>query len=298
MAAPDATEAARAAIAWQPAAFQVGAPEAHLQSTGRGIRVAVLDGGFDLGHPALAGNLEPGFDAVDGDSDPTDLGNGIDDNGDGVVDGGRSHGTFVAAMVLMAAPDARILAVRVRDDEGYGSNAEVVAGLRFAMDQGADVINLSIEAAEAANGGIYAAIMEATDRDIVVVVSAGNSGCDALDKLASTRGVIVVGAVDSADTLTDFTNTGESRRGLFTLAPGLDLQGPLGSTQMGFWSGTSFSAGIVSGGAALLLELRPGYDNDRVLDAFDFSTEPAMRMDGTFYPGAGRVDLARLVREN
>jgi len=298
MAAPDATGFARDMIGWQPAAFQVGAPDAHMIATGHGVRVAVLDGGFDLDHPALAGSLEPGFDAIDGDGDPTDAGNGFDDDGDGIVDGGRSHGTFVSAMVLMAAPDSRIVPVRVRDDEGFGSNAEVVAGLEFAMNAGVDVINLSLEAAQAANSGLQAAVMEATSRGIVVVVSAGNSGDDSFGKLADTRGVIVVGAVDGLDEPADFTNTGESRRGLFTFAPGVDIYGPLGSSQMGFWSGTSFSAGIVSGGAALILEVRPNCTNDEVLDAFDFSTDMAWEIDGTPMWGAGRINLARLVWEN
>ena len=100
----------------------LGFDEAHKIVRGGRVVVAILDGGFNLDHPFVAGNVLPGYDAVDRDGDVNDRGNGLDDDADGVVDEGLGHGTFVAGMVLLAAPDATILALRVRDDEGKGSD--------------------------------------------------------------------------------------------------------------------------------------------------------------------------------
>ncbi|MDJ0522190.1 MAG: S8 family serine peptidase, partial [Planctomycetota bacterium] len=124
---------------------QIGADAAHTITRGEGMVVAVLDSGFNLDHPALAGRLMGrGYDAIDDDFDAHDTGNGFDDNFDGLIDSGVGHGTFVAGMVLLAAPDAMILPIRVRDDEGYGTNAETIRGLKFAKSIGVDVINLSL----------------------------------------------------------------------------------------------------------------------------------------------------------
>ena len=88
----------------QPAAGQIDALGAHMTSTGAGVVVAVLDAGFNLDNPMIAGHLHPfTYDALDRDRDPNDSGNGIDDDADGDIDPAIGHGTFVAGMVLMAA---------------------------------------------------------------------------------------------------------------------------------------------------------------------------------------------------
>lgn len=278
----------------QPAAMQIGAAEAHMLVRGRGILVAVLDGGFDLDHPVIAPAIAGAFDAIDMDGDPTDRGNGTDDDGDGFVDAGKGHGTFVTAMVRMAAPDARILAIRVRDDEGFGTNEAIAIGLQHAIDAGANVINLSLDAAQAANTRLNQAINEAVRAGIIVVVAAGNDGADSLGTLAETRGVIAVGAVDLGDQVAEFSNTDDSGRVDMSFAPGVDLYGPLGESEMGFWSGTSFSAGIVSGAVALLLEMVPVNDGDLANWFMQWSADPVYDENGE-PQNAGRINLARLV---
>ncbi len=94
-----------ASISVQPALLQIGAPDAWSAATGLGVRVAVVDTGISAAAGAIAASIEPdGFDFVEMDADPLDIGNGIDDDGDGRVDEGVGHGTFVASLVLAVAP--------------------------------------------------------------------------------------------------------------------------------------------------------------------------------------------------
>jgi len=281
--------------------YQLSAPEAHQFATGRGIVVAVLDGGFNLQNPVIEENLVWwGFDAIDLDGDPQDLGNGIDEDGDGVVDAAVGHGTFIAGMVLKAAPDARILPIRVRDDEGYGSNEELIRGIRYAMDMGADIINLSVEKALAKQRGVWDTIEEARLRGIVIVGSAGNDGWIDTNDLIEHDDVLMVGSVDGCDRIADFSNY-ESRKAsyLMVFAPGVDLYGPVGAPcdcAMGWWSGTSFSSGLLSGAAALILERNPGYGPHEVREVVEASTDPVCFGDGTPYPWGGRINLAKAVQ--
>ena len=256
------------AVGEQPAAQQIGASAAHEVATGEGIVVAILDGGFNLENPVLAERLHAlAFDTVDLDADPSDGGNGVDDDGDGVTDMAVGHGTFVAGMVAMAAPGATILPIRVVDDEGLGTIGELAAGLAYAIAMKVDVINLSLEAGDSLDPWIDELLKKAEKNGIVVVVSAGNDGLADLGALAWDPNTIAVGAVDANNEIASFSNFSAELGILSVCAPGVDLIGPTGwpfAEAMGCWSGTSFSAGIVSGAAALALEFYPGIDSASV----------------------------------
>ncbi|MGL5003985.1 MAG: S8 family serine peptidase, partial [Casimicrobium sp.] len=108
---------------WAPSAMRL--PLAHTYSRGEGVKVAVLDTGVDTTHPALAGKLLPGFDFVDNDSDPSESAQ---------ANFGYGHGTHVAALVALVAPQAKIVPYRVLDTNGEG-NAWVLAEAIFkALD--------------------------------------------------------------------------------------------------------------------------------------------------------------------
>ena len=108
----------------------------HLISRGAGSTVAVLDTGVQLDHPALAGRLAAGYDFLDDDADPTEVRQHLDGNGNGVVDEAFGHGTFVAGMVPLVAPDARIMPMRVLDSDGAGSVFLVAQAIVEAIDLG------------------------------------------------------------------------------------------------------------------------------------------------------------------
>lgn len=128
---------------WAPA--KIGLPTAHHFSSGHGAVVAVLDTGIDPTHPALAGKLLPGFDFVDFDNDPSEVGIPF-------LNPGFGHGTHVAGIIALTAPNAHILPVRVLDPNGQGNLWVLAEALIYAADpdgnpatpDGAHIINLSL----------------------------------------------------------------------------------------------------------------------------------------------------------
>ena len=136
----------------QPALDALEITAAHARSTGAGIVVAVLDTGIDFSHPFFAGRIAPGgFDFIGRDNDPSDERNFVDDDADGAVDEQFGHGTFVASLVLAVAPDAAILPVRVLDADGFGTASTIAAGILWALDAGAQVINISVDLPDASD---------------------------------------------------------------------------------------------------------------------------------------------------
>jgi subtilisin family serine protease len=279
----------------QPAARMLRAREAHETATGRGVLVAVLDAGFDLEHPVLRGRVVPGFDALSNDGDPNDLGNGYDDYGERHPDNAVGHGNFVAGMVLLSAPEATILPIRVMDDEGYGSNAAIAAGIRHALARGANVANISAQAAALLDAGdVKAALRDAHARGMLVVASAGNEGRRGLGVIAGDETTLSVGAVDETATVAEFSNRAGWGEELWVLAPGVDLEGPMARGAMGVWSGTSFAAGLVSGAAALHLEIDPWSPPDWTREWIAGAVNPAVDASGR-PSAAGVVDLLKVV---
>lgn len=274
----------------QPAMTQVGLPQAALRGTGAGVVVAVLDGGFDLRHECLQGRLHPAaLDALDQDGDPQDLGNGVDDDDDGTVDSVVGHGTFTASLILAAAPDATILPIRVLDDEMWGTPLSVAQGIQHAIDHGADVINMSL-VVPTTTEMVRDAVRAAIDAGIVVVSSAGNGGSATWQndpQLASK--VITVGAVDGEDRKADFSTTGAF---VHVYAPGVRIVGALGgrnANDYAHWDGTSFSAPIVSGVAAIGRGVKPGLTSGAFREALMGTSEEAA---GVTPSVRGRVDAA------
>ena len=150
---------------------RIGAPAAWRVATGSGVTVAVVDSGVDLRHEDLAGQLLPGHDFVDNDDDPQDA---------------YGHGTHVAGIigaladngkgVAGVAPGVKLLPVRVLDDRGSGSLDNVVAGIHWAVDHGAKVVNLSLgEDTQPLFGPAFGdALRWAWSHGAIPVVAAGN----------------------------------------------------------------------------------------------------------------------------
>lgn len=270
------------AVETQTAVSQMTLDAAHAHGTGQGILVAVLDGGFDLTHEMLAGRTHSAlWDALDDDIDPEDHGNGVDDDGDDVVDNIRGHGTFVASLVLAGAPDATILPIRVLDDEGWGTPLSLALGVQHAIDNGADVINLSLTI-NASTPMVRDAVKAALDAGITIVAAAGNGPGWYQDPRIANR-AITVGAVDSGDEVTDFTETGSS---VHVYAPGTEILGGFVGEQYATWQGTSFSAALVSGASSIVRELSPWRSSRQVRDLF---MDTAVTID-VWPEGRGRVD--------
>jgi len=266
-----------ASIPVQPGLSAFDLPAAHAISTGAGVVVAVADTGIDPGHPALAGHIAPGgFDFIGQDPDPRDERDFIDNDGDGLVDEQYGHGTFVSSLVLAVAPDAMILPVRVLDADGFGTSSTVAAGIIWAADAGADVINLS---ADLPNGPeiVKEAVRYARNRGAVVVAAAGNTGGTDIAFPARFSDVLGVTAVDDTGRKPSFASSGSS---VSLVAPGVSVLGalPMDLSPSGTarWSGTSFAAPLVAGAAALVRAVSPGLPPGAVQQRL---TDNAMNVD-------------------
>jgi hypothetical protein len=287
----------RTAVPDQPAMDQIRAAAALRVATGAGVKVAVLDSGADLAHEMLAGHLLPGFDFVDGDADPSEETNGLDDDLDGEVDEGFGHGTFVAGLVLAVAPNAEVMPVRVLDTDARGTVSSIAAGVEWAVRNGADVINLSL-GMDTRSGVLADAINYAIASGVVVVAATGNGSQPAAVSFpASMPGVVAVTATDPATQgPADFANGGPAAT---VAAPGASVVGPYPGGRYGTWSGTSFSSALASGGAALVVQARPALVPAQVSARFRATARPApagLSRTQRRRLGGGRLDLGRLVR--
>ena len=221
-------------------------------STGRGVTVAVLDTGVARRHPVLRGHLRRGYDFVDDDRWPIDRAADIDRNANGVVDEAYGHGTFVAGMVALVAPDARIMSMRVLDSDGTGSIYLVAQAIWEATDLGADIINLSL----GTDGRITSdlldlAIEHAHDHGVEVVAAAGNSAKDSKTYPADHKHVVGVTSVSvRGGQVSKFANWGDW---VDVAAPASRVRGPVPGGGFARWAGTSMAAPQVSGQLALLI---------------------------------------------
>ncbi len=263
----------------QTAAYQVGCPSAHETATGAGITVSIVDNGCDPAHALLQGHLLPdGYDFWSMDDDPSP------DSGEVA-----SHGTFVAGMILRAAPDVMLLPIRSFDGDGSGTVFAAAAGIEYSIDAGVDIINLSF-GMDDQDALIDRGLQRAADSGIVVIASAGNDSLmEPAPFPASDSTTIAVAAVDDQDIKTAISNYGTF---IDVCAPGQDLYGPfIGSDAWGYWQGTSFAAGWVSGLAALLREKHPAEAVDWIRGAIEDGCDDISAanpgMDGLL--GAGRV---------
>jgi subtilisin family serine protease len=248
-----------AAVDDQPAAEHLQLAAAHVLSTGAGITVAVLDTGVDAGHPALAGRVLPGWNYVDDNADASDV---ADAGGASEV----GHGTFVAGIVSLVAPDARILPLRVLDGDGNGNMFTLAEAIGDAVADGADVINLSLGTAYQYRSHLLSdAIAAATRAGVLVVAATGNDGTDKPHYPAQQAQVLSVSALDPSDTaLAGFSVWGGW---VDVAAPGEDVMGPLPGDRYAVWAGTSVAAPFAAGEAALIRSLKPQIHLDHLTDA-------------------------------
>jgi subtilisin family serine protease len=243
--------------------------------------VAVLDTGVELAHPDLAGQLLPGFDFVNGDTDPSD------DHGHGT----RMIGIVAARQnnalgVSGIAPDSQILPGKVMGSDGTGLYGDVADGITWAVDQGARVINLSL-VGTAPSSVLQSAIDYATANGVITVASSGNWGTDDPAYPAAFDDVVSVGATGDNDVRSSFSNYGAS---LDVMAPGASIltttlnAGYTGST------GTSPAAAHASATLALLLAAEPGIGRTAAIQRLYDGAADLGDSGWDLYHGWGRID--------
>jgi type VII secretion-associated serine protease mycosin len=257
---------------------------------GAGVTVAVIDSGVSDQHPVLADRLVPGRDLVD-------------TSGDGTCDN-VGHGTMIAGIIAGRpteasgfhgiAPDAKIMPIRVLASREKSFDEQnpinIARAIEYAVDNGADVINLSLTTAPIPE--LEDAVKYAISKDVVLVAAAGNEGSsqpDAKGFPAAYDGVLAVAGVDENGDHVSTSTTGEY---VDVAAPGLRIEGP--APQGGGYlvepdGGTSFAAGFVSGVAALVRAADPDLSAEEVVDRIVRTADrPAHLRDDAM--GAGVVN--------
>jgi subtilisin family serine protease len=194
-------------------------------ATGAGTLIAIVDTGIDLQHPDLQSQLVPGFDFVAGKRDcpagPQDE-NGHGTHVAGIAAAVTDNGLGVAGM----APDAKLMPVRVLDEEGSGTLEDVADGIRYAADHDADVINLSlgelpiVGQLTAFNQEIEDAVQYAWGRGSLVVAAAGNESFPLCSYPAFARHAVCVGATDSRGLPSYYSNFPNKQDLVGVRAPG------------------------------------------------------------------------------
>lgn len=215
---------------------QINAEQAWPQSTGEGAVVAVIDTGVDLDHPDLAGRLVPGADFVCGEQTGS-CGDGSWEGQDGVGQDPDVHGTHVSGTIAAiadnsigvagVAPDARIMPIKVLEDSS-GTTEDIAEGVRYAADNGADVINLSLGGLPGTqifsilglDTTMKEAIQYARDKGTLTVAAAGNTSTLLCNDPAFSSDSICVGATDRNELKSYFSELPVKLSGKGVAAPG------------------------------------------------------------------------------
>jgi len=328
---------------------QIGAPEAWAVSTGtRAVTVAVIDGGVDIGHPDLRENIWLNSHEQAGDGQDNDQNGFVDDlhgwnfvtNSPDVrpvfapvqLEDAWSHGTMVASLLGAKGNDGigmagvawnvRIMPLVVLDAEGSGTTDHIIQAIRYAVNMGAQVINLSLVGYDD-DPALDEMIRRAADAGVVIVAATGNDetlkeGRNLDQKpgypVCADQGndaVIGVGGTDALDQKAPFANFGTRCTDLS--APGHSLlvarpsyphhEGPLARQVPNYRDGvigTSLAAPLVSGVVALLKSVHRDWTPQQIRARLYASSDP---LDPTVAPGTkgvfgyGRLNVGRALTE-
>ncbi|HKP85332.1 MAG TPA: S8 family serine peptidase [Blastocatellia bacterium] len=262
----------------------ISSPAAWSSTSGSSsVIIAILDTGVDASHPDLAPKITPGWNFWDNNANTNDV---------------YGHGTAVAGTAAAAANNGlgvasvawncRIMPIRISSTNGSASISAIANGLAWAADRGARVANISYRVTN------YSVVRSAAQyfqsRGGVVVVAAGNDSL--FDSSSDNPYVLTVSATDGNDNLASFSNTGNN---VDLAAPGVSIDTTNQGGGYGFWGGTSFSAPIVAGVAALVVSANQNLSGGEIQDVLKQSSDDrgAAGWDPAF--GWGRVNAAHAV---
>ena len=285
-----------------------------LRSRGAGVIVAVIDTGIDRDHPDIKDHLW---------TDPGEVPNdNVDNDNDGLVDDVfgwnffdstqdtmerraaaqtsiAGHGTFIAGLIALIAPSAKIMPIRAFSPDGLSDSFSVAQGIKYAVDHGASVINLSFGSTED-TPVMHDAVAYAHQRGVLLVAAVGNEdkGNDIAPQFPAnwSTEVMSIAALDDNNRKAGFSNYGSN---VSVSAPGVNLISLYpqinNAPDYAAWSGTSFAAPLATAEAALLLENNPRRNAREVIEytaASIDSSNPGLA--GKL--GRGRIDPLRALQ--
>jgi len=295
-----ADQTIRADQVWPPSSYS---------STGKGVKVAILDTGIDTNHQEFGSGRILACHSEMGNKEPTceDL---------------HGHGTHVAGIIGAAgvvssakgvAYDVSYLIDKVLDKRGSGSLSGIIAGMDWAVNNDAQIISMSLGTGPYSNQlasncdswypTMTSAVANANANNVSVVVAAGNSDVDGVGLPACISKTIAVAAVDDNDKIAYFSSIGGAVKDHGISAPGVSIYSSLPGDTYASWSGTSMATPVVTGSIALLLENNPSLTPQQVKDtlfsnACTSNTSPSCSFitntPNTNY-GYGRIDVLRTI---
>lgn len=259
--------------------IQTSATQSKFKSAGSGVIVAIIDTGVDPNHPVLKNSLVTGYDFTRNQSGGSEAGDVtqstvavVDRSGAGRVSQSTvavldqstvavldnpdyaafGHGTMVAGIVHLVAPQAKIMPLKAFHADGSGYNSDILGAIYYAVNHGAKVINMSFNytsySKELENAVNYAA-----NRGVICVAAAGNSGLQTKVYPAALKNVINVASTDENDIQSTFSNYGAPPVWLAAPGEGVMTTYPFNTYAAGW--GTSFSAPFVTGTSALMVSM-------------------------------------------
>jgi len=275
---------------------KLGLEEAWKYSTGEGIVVAILDTGADINHTDLKHNLVKGKNFVNPKIPPTDK---------------QSHGTHCAGIVCAenngtgivgVAPGAKVMPVKVLDDEGNGDMRNVAEGIRWAVNADADIISMSLGCPTPVKE-VQQAIQFAESRGKPIFVAAGNAGkTKQIFYPANYPETLGIGAVDENFRRANFSCTGDD---LDFMAPGVNILSTVPENWYAVMDGTSMACPFAVGVAALVLSykrkknlnirLATSDDYRKLFKLFTIQSNDPKIAGKKFYEGYGIIDPRKLI---
>lgn len=254
-------------------------------SKGTSIKVAVIDGAVDITHEDLSSNIAGTYSTVTGVT-------GYDEHAThvaGIIAGTINNSKGIAGI----APLAKILSINVFYGD-YTDDLEVAEGIRYAADNGARIINMSL----GGPGESYAleeAVNYAYSKGAVLVAAAGNENTLLPSYPAAYENVISVSATNQSDIITDFSNYGDT---IDIAAPGENIYSTITGNNYAYMAGTSMASPVVAGVAALILAKNPSLTNLQVRNILLNSAVDIGNDGRDNYYGYGRVDAYRALSTN
>lgn len=269
-------------LGWNITAFNL--PSVWEKTRGEGVKVAILDTGVDFEHEDLKENLLEGMNFVEPGKPPMD---------------GCRHGTHCAGIVAArdngvgvvgVSPLSKIIPVKILDDDGSGDMLDVCKGILWAVENGADIISMSL-GCESPVQQVRKAIQVATSKGIPVFCAAGNSNMKKLFYPAGYPETISIAAVDKKFNKANFSNIAKN---LNFFAPGVDILSTIPGGQYGLMSGTSMACPWAAGIAALALSYVRSHKTNIKLnstqDYINLLKNHSDQVNNSTFQGLGLID--------
>lgn len=270
---------------WNLSQIEIG--EGWNLSGGEDVTIAILDTGVDAKHLDLKGKLLKGYNAFDDSDDYSDS---------------HGHGTHVAGIAAALTNNvtgiagvswkSNILPVKVLNEAGEGSSFEVAKGIYWAVDHGADVINMSLGDYNDSDA-LHDAIKYAYNKDVVIVTASGNDNVQDPMYPALYEETFTVAAVDDARNRAFFSNYGKH---VDIAAPGENIPSLFPDNNYVVMSGTSMASPHVAGVAALIRSLRPDLSNKQVYDVMTSTAKDLGTKGHDSYYGHGEINVAAALK--